>query len=199
MTGPVLPQRCDRRPLALNKVKGSAPDVIIGSVHFAEGVAIVKQVKEPGPEAQGDRRDRRTADARFRHHPRRSSRRCPRSSQWTKAVHGKDDYFGDALAYDADIQKTFGHVAGSYHNAEASAACLALVLATEKAGSTNPAAVRDALAALDVTTFFGQVKFDATGKNVTKPMVVIQIQGGKAVTVWPKDMAEGSRLAGTGS
>ena len=95
------------------------------------------------------------------------------------------------LAYDADIQKTFGHVAG-YHNAEASAACLALVLATERRAAPTRRRARDALAALDVTTFFGQVKFDATGKNVTKPMVVIQIQGSKAVTVWPKDMAEGS-------
>lgn len=190
VTGPELfPNGATDVSSALNKVKGSAPDVIIGSVHLAEGVAIVKQVKELGlkPKAIGETVAPPTPD--FVTTLGAAADGVLGSSQWTKAVHGKDDYFGDALAYDADIQKTFGHVAG-YHNAEASAACLALVLATEKAGSTNPAAVRDALAALDVTTFFGQVKFDATGKNVTKPMVVIQIQAGKVVTVWPKDMAE---------
>ena len=31
---------------ALTKVKGENPDVIIGSVHLVEGVAIVKQAKE---------------------------------------------------------------------------------------------------------------------------------------------------------
>lgn len=192
VTGPELfPNGATDVSSALNKVKGSAPDVIIGSVHLAEGVAIVKQVKELGlkPKAIGETVAPPTPD--FVTTLGAAADGVLGSSQWTKAVSGKDDYFGDASAYDADIQKAFGHAAG-YHNAEASAACLALVLATEKAGSTDPTAVRDALAALDVTTFFGRVKFDATGKNVTKPMVVIQIQGGKAVTVWPKDMAEGS-------
>lgn len=52
------------------------------------------------------------------------------------------------------------------------------------------AAERPSLSSLDAQTFFGPIKFDATGKNLTKPMVVIQIQAGKVVTVWPKDMAE---------
>ena len=37
-----------------------------------------------------------------------------------------------------------------YHNAEASAACLAFVLAIQKAGSTDANKVRDALAALSL-------------------------------------------------
>ena len=46
-----------------------------------------------------------------------------------------------------------------YHNAEASAACLAFVLAIQKAGSTDANKVRDALAALDAPSFFAQLKF----------------------------------------
>jgi branched-chain amino acid transport system substrate-binding protein len=74
-----------------------------------------------------------------------------------------------------------------YHNAEASAACLALVLAIERAKSVDPKKVRDALAGLDASSFFGPISFDDTGKNTRKPMYVIQIQDGKPVTVWPKD------------
>jgi branched-chain amino acid transport system substrate-binding protein len=58
------------------------------------------------------------------------------------------------------------------------------------AGSTEPDKVRDALASLDEQTFFGRLKFSAAGQNSAKPMSVIQIQGGKPVTVWPKDAAE---------
>jgi len=76
-----------------------------------------------------------------------------------------------------------------YHNAEATAACLALALAAEKAGSTDPNKVRDALAALDEQSFFGPLKFNDVGQNVTKKMGVIQIQGGKPVPVWPTDSA----------
>ncbi|HEX2704136.1 MAG TPA: amino acid ABC transporter substrate-binding protein [Candidatus Lustribacter sp.] len=184
---------------ALNKAKGSRPDVILGSVHLAEGVAIVKQAKELGitPMAFGETVAPPTPD--FVSTLGKQAEGVLGSSQWTKAATGTDDYFGTAKTYDADIQAAFGHAAG-YHNAEASGACLALVLAAEKAGSTDPTKVRDALAALDVDSFFGRIKFDATGKNVTKPMAVIQIQSGKAVTVWPKEMTEAPLVwPGTGS
>jgi branched-chain amino acid transport system substrate-binding protein len=66
------------------------------------------------------------------------------------------------------------------------------VLAVEKAASTDPNAVRDKLAALDEQSFFGPLKFNDAGQNVTKKMGVIQIQGGKPVAVWPADSAEGT-------
>jgi branched-chain amino acid transport system substrate-binding protein len=66
-----------------------------------------------------------------------------------------------------------------------------MVLAVREAGSTDPDKVRNALAALDEQSFFGPLKFDDKGENVTKPMSVIQIQDGKLVTVWPKDQAAG--------
>jgi hypothetical protein len=71
-------------------------------------------------------------------------------------------------------------------------ACLALVLAVEKAGSTKADKVRDALSTLDTASFFGHIKFDKTGQNVYKPMSVIQVQSGHAVTVWPTDQAAGA-------
>jgi len=54
--------------------------------------------------------------------------------------------------------------------------------------------VRDALAGLDTESFFGKIKFDATGQNTFKPMSVIQIQKGKVVSVWPKDSAEAEMI-----
>jgi branched-chain amino acid transport system substrate-binding protein len=111
------------------------------------------------------------------------------SSQWVPQVTGQDKWFGTAKDYVATYKQQYGQEP-EYHNAEATAACLALALAVEKAGSTQPDKVRDAMASLDVPSFFGPIKFDSTGKNVTKPMAVIQIQNGKVVTVWPKDAQE---------
>ena len=84
-----------------------------------------------------------------------------------------------------------GH-APDYHNAEASAACLAFQYALERAGTTDRVAVRDALARLDVVTFFGLLKFDSRGVNVFKPMVVNQIQHDKLVTIYPYRLANAS-------
>ena len=178
---------------ALTKVKGEHPDVIIGSVHLVEGVAIVKQAQELGvtPLAFAETVAPPTPD--FTKTLGAQAEDVLGSSQWTTATVGQDSYFGDAKQYAADIQSTYGHVA-DYHNAEASAACLALVLAAQKAGSTQPDAVRDALAALDTMSFFGRIKFNSVGQNVYKPMSVIQIQKGKAMTVWPKDAAQAQMI-----
>jgi branched-chain amino acid transport system substrate-binding protein len=105
---------------------------------------------------------------------------------------GKDEYFGSAPDYARTFAAQYADRAPVYHNAEATAACLALVLAVRKAGTTTDVdRVRDALAGLDTPSFFGPIRFTPEGMNVTKPMAVIQIQDGKPVTVWPKDSAAG--------
>ena len=114
------------------------------------------------------------------------------STQWTPKTAGKDKWFGDAAEYNKTFAAKFAGREVEYHGAEATAACLALVLAVEKAGSTDPAKVRDSLAALDEQSFFGPLKFDPTGQNKTKQMQVIQVQGGKPVAVWPKEASEAS-------
>jgi len=175
---------------ALTKLKGQHPDVIVGSVHLVEGIAIMKQAHELGVTPSGGFGESvapPTPD--FVKTLGGQAENVLGSSQWTETVKGKDKYFGTAQQYSDDIQAKYGHRT-DYHNAEATAACLALVLAAEKAGSTDPNKVRDALAGLDTDSFFGRIKFDPSGKNVYKPMSVIQIQDGKAVTVWPTEAAE---------
>jgi branched-chain amino acid transport system substrate-binding protein len=176
---------------ALTKIKGDRPDVIIGTVHLEEGVAIVKQAKELGVTPQGIGETVAPPTPDFVKTLGKQAEGVLGSSQWTDTTPGSDKYFGDAKQYAADIQKKYGH-APDYHDAEASAACLALVLGMEKAGSTEPDAVRDAVAGLDTESFFGKIKFNDKGQNVYKPMSVIQIQNGKAITVWPKSNAEAS-------
>ncbi len=178
---------------ALNKVKAKKPDVIIGSVHLEEGVAIIKQSKELGvtPSVFGETVAPPTPD--FAKSLGSAADGVLGSSQWTDTTTGQDKYFGDAKQYAKDIEAKFGHTP-DYHDAEASAACLALVLSAEKAGSTDADAVRDAMAGLDTESFFGRIKFDQTGQNVYKPMSVIQIQQGKVLTVWPKDAAEADMI-----
>jgi branched-chain amino acid transport system substrate-binding protein len=178
---------------SVNKVKSDSPDVVIGTVHLEEGVAIVKQSHELGltPMAFGETVAPPTPD--FADALGSLANGVLGSSQWTQTTVGQDQYFGTAKEYAADIEKTYGHPA-DYHDAEASAACLAMVMAVEKAGSTDPDKVREALAGLDTESFFGKIKFDDTGKNVYKPMSVIQVQDGKVVTVWPKEAAEASLI-----
>lgn len=175
---------------SLTKIKGDRPDVVIGTVHIEEGVAIIKQSKELGikPMAFGETVAPPSPD--FSKSLGKAANGVFGSSQWSPTTQGKDKYFGTAKEYAAAIKKKFGH-RPDYHDAEASAGCLAMVLAVEKAGSTDPDKVRDAMAALDTESFFGKIKFNDKGMNVYKPMVVVQVQNGEPVTVWPKSAADG--------
>ncbi len=71
---------------------------------------------------------------------------------------------------------------------------VALVDAINRAGSTEPEAVRKALAATDIKPAelimpWTGVKFDENGQNTGVRAIIMQLQGGKYHTVWPFDMA----------
>jgi branched-chain amino acid transport system substrate-binding protein len=170
---------------ALTKIKPTKPDVIIGSAHLAEGVAIIKQSSELGvrPAGFGETVAPPTPD--FVQTLGAKAEGVLGSTQWTVKTMGSDKWFGTASDYATAFARQFNGRTVEYHGAEATAACLAFVLAVEKAGSTDPDKVRDALANLDEQTFFGPIKFSANGENLTKSMGVIQIQSGKPVSVWP--------------
>jgi branched-chain amino acid transport system substrate-binding protein len=176
---------------ALTKIKPSKPDVIVGSVHLAEGIAIIKQAAELGVQPAGGFAETvapPTPD--FVTTLGAKANGVLSSSQWVPEVKGSDAFFGTAADYRNGFRAAFGQDP-EYHNAEATAACLAMVLAVRNAGSTDADKVRDALARLDEQSFFGPLKFNNRGENVTKPMSVVQIQNGKLVTVWPADQAAG--------
>ena len=88
------------------------------------------------------------------------------SAQWSSAVSyaGEDGFYPTARAYAAAFTRDVGH-APDYHNAEATAAGLAFQYAIQRAGTVDRESVRDALARLDVVTFFGLFKFDTRGST----------------------------------
>jgi branched-chain amino acid transport system substrate-binding protein len=178
---------------ALTKIKPLKPDVVVGSVHLAEGIAIVKQAKELGVTPTGGFAETVAPPIPdFAKTLGGLAEGVIGSSQWTSKSAGSDKYFGTAADYAKTFAAQYSDRQPVYQNAQATAACLAAVLAVEKAGGTDPDKVREALAGLDTSSFFGPIKFNEKGMNVTKPMAVIQIQSGKPVPVWPTDSAAGS-------
>ncbi len=173
---------------ALTSIKLLHPDVLIESGHLEESVLIMKQAQTLNVNVKfyGFTVGPTTPDFTKALGP--AAEYVFASSQWTPDVKYRGSLFGSARDYAALFEKRYGFVP-DYHAANSSAGGLALQLAIEKAGSLDHQKVRDALASLDVMTFFGRIKFNAEGQNVYKPMVTIQIQHGKEVTVWPSDVA----------
>jgi branched-chain amino acid transport system substrate-binding protein len=71
---------------------------------------------------------------------------------------------------------------------------VALLDGINRAGSTEPEAIRRALAATDIKPEslimpWTGVRFDETGQNTGVRAIIMQLQGGRYYTVWPFDMA----------
>jgi branched-chain amino acid transport system substrate-binding protein len=171
--------------------KAANPDIVLNSGHLTEAIAINKAAKEQklnakifaysvGPSTP-DFISALGTDANFVYD----------GSQWTPQVKYTPAFYLSESDYVAAYKAKFPGLGDpDYHVAESTAACLALQRAIENAGSLDATKVRDALAKLDVTVFFGQIKFDTRGINTYKPMVVEQIQNGVHHTVFPATVAD---------
>ena len=78
-----------------------------------------------------------------------------------------------------------------YVHASCAAAVVVLQNAIEKAGSTDKKKVRDALAATDISTFYGPVKFSANGMNLVRDLPIIQVQDKQIKVLAPSDIKNG--------
>jgi branched-chain amino acid transport system substrate-binding protein len=78
-----------------------------------------------------------------------------------------------------------------YAQASASVSGALFQMAIEKAGTIDPVKVRDQLAAMNVMTFWGPVKFGPTGQITSLEPPVFQIQGAKTVVVHPAAIRQG--------
>ncbi len=177
----------------ISALKATNPDIILNAGHLQDALLVQKGLKEQNVSAKAYGYSVGPDTPDFTNALGKDANEVIGAAQWSDAVkyHGAPGFIASAAEYAKAFQKAYGH-RPDYHNAESTATCLAYQYAFEKAGTLNPQKVRDALAALDVTTFYGLLKFDSRGINVYKPMVVNQIQNGKLVTVWPRGLAQAS-------
>ena len=89
------------------------------------------------------------------------------------------------------IKKRYGR-ATEYHGAEAYGCIYVVADSLKRAKELTPAAIREAMAATDLMTAFGPVKFVSYGKKKQQnalPTYLVQWQKGILETVWPKNVA----------
>jgi branched-chain amino acid transport system substrate-binding protein len=165
----------------------------LNSGHLAESIAINKAAKQLGLDAKIFAYSVGPSTPDFISALGNDANYVYDGSQWTPQVKYQPTFYLSVADYVKAYKAKFSSSEDpDYHVAESTAACLAFQKAMENAASLDPSKVRDALASLDVMTFFGQIKFDSRGINTFKPMVVEQIQSGTHYTVFPKDVANGS-------
>lgn len=176
---------------AVAAIKAAHPDVILNAGHLQDALQMQRALKEQHVNAKIFGYSVGPDTPEFRVALGSDAQAVIGSAQWSSAVkyQGEAGFYRTARDYAAAFTRAVGH-APDYHNAQATAAGLAFQYALRSAGTPDRAAVRAALAKLDIVTFFGLLKFDDRGLNVYKPMVVNQIQGTKLLTVYPYRFAD---------
>ena len=173
----------------LTKVKALKPDILVLSGHSKGAATAARQIKEMKidvPLIAMTHCEAAKITSKFGAST--NDILCP--TQWAETLSYKGAYFGSAADYDALFKKTYsGYKNVPYQSAQATAAVLVWKDAFERANSFDTTAVRDAIAATDMQTFYGGIKFSPAGNNIAKPMVLRQIQDGKYNVVAPSKWA----------
>jgi len=175
----------------VQKLKASNPDIVMQSSYLGDAILSMKTYKDLGFLPTGLLAN----DAGFN------------DSEFLKTM-GKDgDYVisREVWALDLAAQKPVVARANALlqarhgvnfngNSARAFTGIFALADAINRAGSTRPEDIRKALRATDIPGDqlimpWSGIQFDETGQNRKGAGIIVQVQGGKYVTVWPFTLA----------
>lgn len=182
-----LPPELNDMTATLTKVKALRPDALLVSGH-AKGAALVARQTHEMHVRVPMMATTHCDSAKVAETQPEAAEGLLCASQWDRSLNYKDHWFGTAEQYAKDFEKRFGY-APPYQGAESSAVVLVFADAFHRAGSLDPKKVRDAIAATNMQTFYGNIDFDETGKNIAKPMVLYQVQDGEYKVVAPSKWA----------
>lgn len=175
---------------ALTQIKAAQPQWIFATGYINDLILIRKQMADLGITAPVVTMIAGPAYKEFVEATGKMAENVSSAAWWHPAVRYRGaDVFGTTENYNKLFQAKYSAVP-DYAEASASAAGAILQLAIERAGTLDPRKVRDALAALEVVTFFGPVRFGPTGQIVSLKPPVFQIQDGRPVVIYPDEIKQ---------
>jgi len=185
-----LPRDLSDMTSTLVKVKALKPDLLVLSGHSKGAALVVRQMNDLGVHVKMLAMTH--CESAKLHDKEKFGNLADYAlcaAQWAPSVTSEGAMFGSAANYSAIFESEYGYVP-PYQAAESTAAVLVMADALTRAGSLDKDAVRDALAATDMATFYGRVKFSEAGNNIAKPMLLRQLIDGKYKVVAPANVAE---------
>ena len=172
-------------------IRSKNPDILLGAGYIGDMILLARQANEVGVKPKVVGMAVGPTHPRFVESLGAISEGMLEPVQWAPSMPWKDELFGFTAREFADqFKKEYGYEP-DYHPPQSIAALEVFQRAIEKAGSLDREKVRDAIAATNIQTAYGPVRFDARGVNIAKSMAVVQLQSGKPVVVWPAKAAEG--------
>ena len=170
-----LPADLSDMSTTLTKVKALKPDILIISGHSKGAATAARQIDEMKvnvPMIAMTHCEAAKVQEKFPNAA--TGFLCP--TQWVETLAKSDPVFGSAMDWNEGFKKEYpSYSSVPYQSAQASAAVYVWKEGFEAANSLDKDAVRDAISALEMTTFYGDIKFSEAGNNIAKPMFMRQI------------------------
>ena len=186
-----LPADLSDMSTTLTKVKALKPDALIISGHSKGAATAARQIDEMKvnvPMIALTHCEAAKVQEKF---PKTSNGfLCP--TQWVETLSKSDPMFGSAADWNAGFKADYpSYTSVPYQSAQASAAVYVFKEAFEAANSFDKDKLRDAISAVEMETFYGDIKFSAQGNNIAKPMFMRQIDASGTYSLVEKadDMA----------
>jgi branched-chain amino acid transport system substrate-binding protein len=171
---------------AVTQMRAARPDWVFATGYINDLILVRKQMSDLGLKPQVLTMIAGPAYKEFVEAAGPLAENISSAAWWHPAVRYKGkDLFGTTEEFNAAWEKKYKDEP-DYAEASAAAAGAILQLAIETANSVEPQKVRDALAAMDSETFYGRVKFGATGQITSLEPPVFQIQSKKPVVIFPQ-------------
>ena len=181
---------------ALSQIKALAPHWIFATGYVNDLILIKKQMADLRIEAPVVTMIAGPAYKEFVDALGKGAENITSAAWWHPAVRYKgSDVFGTTENFNKLFRAKYNRDP-DYGEASSAVAGAVLQLAIEKAGTTDRKAVREALANMKVTTFFGPIEFGPTGQVHSLQPPVFQIQNGTQVVVLPEPIKQGSLRLG---
>ena len=170
-----LPADLSDMSTTLTKVKALRPDILVISGHSKGAATAARQIDEMKVNVDMIALTHCEAAKVQEKFPKASNGfLCP--TQWVESINKSDAIFGSAADWNEGFKAAYpSYTSVPYQSAQASAAVYVWKEAFEAANSFDKDAVRDAIAATELETFYGDIKFSDAGNNIAKPMFMRQI------------------------
>ena len=182
----LLPEQISDASSVLSSVRAKTPDMLLCAMHDQNSLLIARQMIATGTNVGLLFQGLGPQLASYREALGKHATGIFYSTYWDPRTTWKDPFFGSPGDFAAYYAKNFSRPI-AYHVAAGAACIVTYVKAMQAAKSIDPIKVRDALAATDLETVYGKVKFtpDGDGDAVAMGPSVGQVLGGAGEVVYP--------------
>lgn len=190
-----LPEQITDVSSVLASVRANPPDILVCTTHDQNSLLIARQMATSGTNVALLYQTLGPQLATYRETLGKFANAVAVQMYWDERAPYRDPFFGTTQKF-VEYYKANNQRPIAYHTAGGAACIVTYLRAMQAAKSVKPGEVRDALAAIEVETLYGRVKFtpEGDGDPLLLGPAIGQVQKGAVELVYPESAKTGTLI-----